>query len=79
VTGIFVLIGVTPNNEIFPLDQLQTDEDGFIITDGEMQTSIAGVYAAGDIRSKNFRQIVNAVGEGANAEISAEQFLAGQN
>lgn len=79
VTGIFVLIGVSPNNEILPPNQLQTDEAGFIVTDGEMQTSVAGVYAAGDIRSKNFRQIVNAVGEGANAELSAEQFLADRN
>jgi thioredoxin reductase (NADPH) len=79
VTGIFVLIGVAANNEILPPNQLQTDEAGFILTDGEMQTSVAGVYAAGDIRSKNFRQIVNAAGEGANAELSAEQFLAGQD
>ena len=76
VTGVFVLIGVVPNNEILPLDQLQADEAGFIITDTEMQTSLPGVFAAGDIRSKNFRQIVNAAGEGANAELSAEQYLA---
>ena len=78
VTGIFILIGVVANNEILPLDQLQVDDAGFIISNNEMETSIPGVYAAGDIRSKNFRQIVNAVGEGANAELSAEQFLAGQ-
>ncbi len=77
VTGIFILIGVVPNNEILPLDQLQTDAAGFVITDTEMETSIPGVYAAGDIRSKNFRQIINAAGEGANAELSAEQYLAG--
>lgn len=78
VTGIFILIGVVPNNEILPLDLLQTDEAGFVLTDTEMETSIPGVYAAGDIRSKNFRQIINAAGEGANAELSAEQYLAGQ-
>ncbi len=77
VTGIFILIGVVANNEILPLDQLQVDDAGFIISNNEMETSIPGVYAAGDIRSKNFRQIANAVGEGANAELSAEQFLAG--
>jgi len=76
VTGIFILIGVVPNNEILPMDQLQTDAAGFVITDTEMETSIPGVYAAGDIRSKNFRQIINAAGEGANAELSAEQYLA---
>ena len=78
VTGIFILIGVVPNNEILPLEQLQVDDAGFIISNTEMETSIPGVYVAGDIRSKNFRQIVNAVGEGANAELSAEQFLAGR-
>ncbi len=77
VTGIFILIGVVPNNEILPLGQLQTDAAGFVITDTEMETSIPGVYAAGDIRSKNFRQIINAAGEGAHAELSAEQYLAG--
>ncbi|HEB69695.1 MAG TPA: thioredoxin-disulfide reductase [Desulfobulbus sp.] len=77
VTGIFVLVGVVPNNEILPLNQLHTDAAGFIITNTEMETSIPGVYAAGDIRSKNFRQIINAAGEGANAELSAEQYLAG--
>ncbi len=78
VTGIFILIGVAPNNEILPRDQLQVDDAGFILSNTEMETSIPGIYAAGDIRSKNFRQIVNAAGEGANAELSAEQFLAGQ-
>ena len=77
VTGIFVLVGVKANNEALPLDQLGNDSDGFIITDTEMQTSLPGVFAAGDIRSKNFRQIINAAGEGANAELSAEQYLSG--
>ena len=75
VTGIFVLIGVVPNNEVLPLDQLKTDSSGFIVTDNEMCTQLPGVFAAGDIRSKNFRQIINAAGEGATAELSAEHFL----
>jgi len=74
---VFILIGVEANNAMLPLDQLQTDSEGFVITDSEMQTSIPGVYAAGDIRSKKFRQIINAGGEGATAELSAEQYLAG--
>lgn len=76
VTGVFVLIGVTPNNQMLPLADLKTDNYGFVVTDTEMQTSLPGVFAAGDIRSKNFRQIVNAAGEGATAELSAEQYLA---
>jgi thioredoxin reductase (NADPH) len=78
VTGLFVLIGIAPNNEILPLDHLRTDDDGFIITDEEMATSIPGVYAAGDIRSKRSRQIINAAGEGAVAELSAEHYLGNQ-
>jgi len=75
VTGIFVLIGVVPNNEMLPLEQLETDEGGFVFTDNEMCTKLPGVYAAGDIRSKNSRQIINAAGEGATAELSAEHYL----
>ena len=75
VTGIFILIGVVPNNEIIPPGQLETDEYGFIVTDTEMRTKLPGVFAAGDIRSKNFRQIVTAAGEGATAALSAEHYL----
>jgi thioredoxin reductase (NADPH) len=78
VTGIFILIGITPNTDILPLDQLQTDQSGFIVTDDEMATSIPGVFAAGDIRSKRSRQIVNAAGEGAVAELSVEHYLGNQ-
>jgi len=78
VTGIFVLIGIAPNNDILPLAQLHTDADGFIITDQEMATNIPGVYAAGDICSKRSRQIINAAGEGAVAELSAEHYLGNQ-
>jgi len=78
VTGIFVLIGIAPNSEILPMDQLHTDRDGFIITDEEMATTIPGVYAAGDIRSKRSRQIINAAGEGAVAELSVEHYLGNQ-
>lgn len=76
VSGIFILIGVVPNNQLLPLADLETDEYGFIVTDTEMKTSLPGVFAAGDIRSKSFRQIVNAAGEGATAELSAEHYLA---
>lgn len=75
VTGIFILIGIQPNNEILPRAQLKSDEEGFLITDNEMATSLAGVYAAGDIRSKRSRQIINAAGEGAVAELSVEHYL----
>ena len=78
VTGIFVLIGIAPNTDILPLEQLRTDDGGFIITDDAMATNIPGVFAAGDIRSKSVRQIINAAGEGAVAELSVEHFLGNQ-
>jgi thioredoxin reductase (NADPH) len=78
VTGLFILIGIAPNTDILPLDQLQCDETGFIVTDDEMATSVPGVFAAGDIRSKRSRQIINAAGEGAVAELSVEHYLGNQ-
>jgi thioredoxin reductase (NADPH) len=74
-SGIFILIGTIPNNEVLPLEQLGADESGFVITDDEMQTRVPGVMAAGDIRSKRVRQIINAAGEGAVAAIAAEHYL----
>ena len=75
VSGIFILIGTIPNNEILPLDQLGTDKHGFIKTDQEMRTKIPGVMAAGDIRSKTVRQVINGAGEGAVAAIAVEHYL----
>ena len=75
VQGVFILIGVTPNNEMLPLEQLNADGWGFIPTDSETLTSVPGVFAAGDIRSKVMRQIVNACGEAATAVIAAEHYL----
>lgn len=75
VSGVFILIGTIPNNEVLPLEQLGADEYGFVITDDEMQTKMPGVMAAGDIRSKRVRQIINAAGEGAVAAIAAEHYL----
>jgi thioredoxin reductase (NADPH) len=75
VEGVFILIGVTPNNEALPLETLRADKWGFIPTDIETRTSVAGVMAAGDIRSKVVRQIVNAAGEGATAVLAAEAYL----
>jgi thioredoxin reductase (NADPH) len=74
-SGVFILIGTIPNNEILPLEQLGSDEFGFVITDNDMRTKVGGVMAAGDIRSKTVRQVVNATGEGAVAAIAAEHFL----
>ena len=76
VQGVFVFIGITPNNTGLPLDRLQAAADGFIPVDTECCTHVPGVMAAGDICAKQVRQIVNACGEGAVAMLSAERYLA---
>ncbi len=73
--GIFILVGVSPNNEELPVDVLKTDQWGFIKTDALTKTNIAGVLAAGDICGKPVRQVVNAAGEGAEAVLAAEAFI----
>jgi thioredoxin reductase (NADPH) len=74
VKGVFVFIGTIPNTELVN-GQVDLDENGFVITDNNMETSVPGVFAAGDVRSKLFRQIATAVGEGAAASFSAEKYI----
>ncbi len=76
-SGIFILIGTIPNNEILPLELLGADKYGFIKTDAEMRTKVPGVMVAGDIRSKTVRQVINGAGEGAVAAIAAEHYIGG--
>ena len=74
VKGVFVYIGRIPPKEIVSLD-VNVDEEGFIITDDYMRTNISGVYAAGDIRSKQIRQIATAVADGMIAAVNADKDL----
>lgn len=71
--GIFIFAGLNANTEIFTA--IRTDERGFIITDENMATSIDGLFCAGDVRAKPFRQVVTACSDGAIAAHSAERFL----
>ena len=73
--GLFVSIGRKPATDLF-VDQLALDESGYIIADESTRTSIEGVYAAGDVRTKTLRQVVTAVSDGAIAADSAEQYIA---
>lgn len=75
VQGVFIFIGVKPNNSFVPKEGIESDPWGFIITGPDMQTKTPGVMAAGDIRSKKIRQVVTAVGEGAIATLTAEEYL----
>jgi len=74
VSGIFIFIGYEPNTDWLK-GVIELDNEGFIITDAEMRTSLPGVWAAGDCRSKIGKQIVIACGEGAVAVISIENYL----
>ncbi|UCB50151.1 MAG: thioredoxin-disulfide reductase [Deltaproteobacteria bacterium] len=74
--GVFIFIGTEPNADLIN-GIVKQDENGFVITNEKMETSIPGVFAAGDIRSKPWRQISTAVGEGATASFYAEKYLEG--
>lgn len=72
--GIFVAVGMVPNN--FGLNGLaETDSGGYVIADEMGITSVDGLLAAGDVRTKAFRQVVTAVSDGANCVASAERYL----
>ena len=70
--AVFIFVGMLPQNEL--VDMLKKDEQGYIITNEEMETSIPGLFAAGDVRSKSFRQIVTAVSDGAIAANTAKKY-----
>lgn len=72
--GVFVSIGYEPKVELFKND-IKLSERGNIITDENMQTNIKGVYAAGDVREKFFRQITTAVSDGTIAALMAEKYI----
>jgi len=72
--GIFIYVGLDPVSE-FAADLGITDEAGWILTDHQMKTSVAGIYAVGDVRQKDLRQITTAVGDGATASQEAYKYL----
>lgn len=74
VEGIFVYIGHVSNARFVP-ENLERNEQGFILTDQEMQTNIPGIFAAGDTRAKLCSQVCTAVGDGATAANSAIRYL----
>ena len=73
--GLFVSIGRNPATEMFR-GQLELDEAGYIVADESTRTSLPGVYAVGDVRTKTLRQVVTAVADGAMAAHHAEEYLA---
>ena len=74
IDGVFIFIGHTPNTNLFQ-GQLEMDERGYIVIDSYMQTSVPGVYAAGEAADSHFRQVITSAGMGAAAAIQAGHFL----
>ena len=72
--GVFIAVGIVPNTTLVE-DQLELDENGYICAGEEGITSAAGVFAAGDIRTKALRQVVTAVSDGANTVASVQKYL----
>jgi thioredoxin reductase (NADPH) len=74
VTGLFVFIGFRPNTGIID-EHFDHDPMGYVVTDSLMQTSIPGLFAAGDLRSQLTRQVTTAVGDATTAAIAVEKYL----
>ncbi len=72
--GVFVFIGLTPNTQWLP-DSVKRDPHGFVVTDAMLQTSMPGVFAAGDVRLGSTKQAASATGEGATAALMIREYL----
>jgi thioredoxin reductase (NADPH) len=73
--GVFVFIGHLPNNELYQ-GKLELDEDGHLITDSKMRTNVPGIFAAGEIMDKVYKQVATSVGQGCAAAMQTERWLA---
>lgn len=74
VDGVFVAVGILPNSELLK-DQVRTDKGGYLEAGEDGVTSIPGVFAAGDVRTKQLRQIITAASDGANCITSVQEYL----
>ena len=73
--GVFISVGRKPATQLVE-NQVELDAGGYVVADESTETSIPGVYAAGDVRTKRLRQVVTAVADGAAAVHQAEEYLA---
>ncbi len=76
--GVFVFVGLIPNTQFLKDSQISLDERGFVKTNERLETSMPGVFAAGDVRSGATMQIASAAGEGATAALMLRQHIEGQ-
>lgn len=74
VAGVFIAVGYIPSSQVYK-DILATDEQGYIIAGESCETNVPGIFAAGDIRTKDLRQIITAASDGANAITGVERYL----
>ena len=72
--GVFVFVGHFPNTQLFQ-GQLAMDEQNFLIVDKFMQTSVPGIYAAGEVMDPIYKQAISSAGQGCQAAISVERYL----
>ena len=75
--GVFVYIGHFPNDQLF-VDKLAMDDEGYLITDKLMRTSVPGIFAGGEIQDRRFRQVATSVGQGVAAAMEVEKYIAEQ-
>ena len=74
ISGLFIFVGIKPNTT-FLQKTVALDEQGFIVTNETLETSVPGIFAAGDVRRKLLRQLSTAVGDGATAAFAVEKYL----
>ncbi len=74
VSGVFIAVGYIPSSQVYK-DIVALDDSGYIIAGEDCQTNVPGVFAAGDIRTKNLRQIITAAADGANSITGVEKYL----
>ncbi|MDD3223385.1 MAG: FAD-dependent oxidoreductase, partial [Clostridium sp.] len=74
--GIFAYVGYAPKTDLFS-EYIKLTENGYIETDDNMMTNISGVFAAGDVRQKEIRQLTTAVSDGTIAAIMSEKYILG--
>jgi thioredoxin reductase (NADPH) len=74
VGGVFIFVGFVPNSSLFKM-HIDHDEGGYILTGRDMQTSVEGIWAVGDVRSQLTKQIATAVGDGTTAAVAASMYV----